>query len=123
VTNLDSCKIRTAPKLKAELKYIRLSQSNTQKKYRYPQNVISSAMLGKYSDVDFKLDSDSVAFTRRLDSQAEKKKAIFGGGFLISENAFKDIVKAGKESGAVKSGYDEVWELSEREKEIIRNLK
>lgn len=45
-------------------------------------------------------------FIRALDNQRAKKKTMFGCGYLISEKAVA-----------------EVWKLSEREKEIIANLK
>lgn len=47
---------------------------------------------------------------RGLDSQAEFDKAIFGGGYLLSEKA------------AAEKAAATVWELSEREREIIASL-
>jgi hypothetical protein len=49
---------------------------------------------------------------RDLDSQRKFKKSIFGNGYLIS----------GKKAAELKAA-EYVWELSEREKEIIKTLK
>ena len=54
-------------------------------------------------------------FIRALDEQRENEKAIYGGGFILSEKAAAE--KAAAEKAAAKH-----WKLSEREREIVRNL-
>ena len=66
--------------------------------------------ISKYN-VEFELKRDACVFIRGLDSQKEKRKGIFGGGFLLSEKAAAERAAAEK------------WSLSEREKKIIENLK
>ena len=81
-------------------------------KYDYPNEVVTSAKLAYLSAYDTKLiikRSESM-FVRTLDSMVDAGKEIFGGGLLISE-------KAAAEKAAAKK-----WKLSEREKEIIKNL-
>ena len=60
----------------------------------------------------------------KLDCQEGKN--IFGGGFLISERAAKERERAAKERERVEKEEREkraiMWELSEREKEIVRSL-
>ena len=82
------------------------------RKYQYPINVISSALLGKLvrKGVEFNVKRKEAYFIRMLDSQMLSKKAIFGGGFLISERAAAERAAA------------ERWELSLREWEIIKSL-
>ena len=75
-------------------------------------------------DVEFRFEKNEVHFTRALDSQRPLKKAIFGAGFLISDK------KATKLKGAKRTIIREknekaekiYWKLSDREKEIIKNL-
>ena len=55
-----------------------------------------------------------------LDSQRGAGKTVFGNGFLLSEKAAAEKVAAEK-AAAEKAGAKR-WELSEREKEIIRRL-
>lgn len=54
---------------------------------------------------------------RDLDSQRKFKKSIFGNGYLISGK------KAAELKAAELKAAENVWELSEREKEIIKTLK
>lgn len=60
---------------------------------------------------------------RDLDCQKKLKKAIYGSGFFISDKKLKEkqekqrnLIKSNKITKSIK------WELSEREREIIRNL-
>ena len=74
-------------------------------------------------------------FVRALDAQRAHKKAIFGGGFLLSEKSTAEKLKAEKaaaekaaaeKAAAEKANAEkvgaEVWGLSDRELEIIREL-
>ncbi|MFK2214277.1 chromosome partitioning protein ParB, partial [Bacteroides fragilis] len=55
-----------------------------------------------------------------LDSQKPHKKSIFGSGFLLSEKAATE--KAAAEKAAAEKDNIIIWELSEREMEIIKSL-
>lgn len=70
--------------------------------------------LSKYGQ-KFSVERNEAFRVRELDSQKEKGKTIYGSGYLISEKAAAE--KAAAEKAAVIS-----WELSEREKEIIKQL-
>lgn len=65
--------------------------------------------------VSFEIAEGEVQFIRAMDEQRENGKAIYGGGFILSEKAAAE--KAAAEKAAVRH-----WELSEREREIVRNL-
>ena len=79
-------------------------------KYEYPAHVASAARLNYLAvhGISLAIKDESVAFVRKLDAQGNK--AIFGGGFLLSEKA------AAEKAAAIRC------ELSEREKTIIKIL-
>ena len=58
---------------------------------------------------------DGTFFIRKLDAQTEKGKAIFGGGFLLSEAMTA-------ERAAAERAAAEKWTLSEREREIVKTI-
>lgn len=96
-------------------------------KYSYPANVVSATMLSYLANhgTELRLSDADVAFTRGLDAQKEQGKSIFGGGFLISEKAAAEKAAAEK-AAAEKAAAEKVnyitWSISEREKDIIKNL-
>lgn len=85
--------------------------------YSYPAEVTSPALLGKIAKagIDLRIAHGSYKPVGALDSQRRIGKTIFGGGFLLSEKAAAE--KAAAEKAAVYA-----WELSERERNIIKNL-
>lgn len=74
----------------------------------YPDNVVSSALLGKIVERGVRLSCprNEAVFIRKIDAG----KAIFGGGVLMSERMAAERMAA------------ERYELSEREKEIVKRL-
>ena len=116
VTNFGEYKIRTAPELE---KAIKKAQENKKElpRYDYPDHVITISDVNKIAKhgVDFKLKAEDLHFIRRLDSQKPHKKGIYSGGFLLSERAVAERAVAEK-------GNRIIWELSEREREIIKNM-
>lgn len=88
-------------------------------KYVYPNNVTSAALLGKIAKgADLKIMKDDCYQISQLQSQRRLGKTIFGKGFLLSDKAAAD--KAAAEKAA--AGEAIVWELSEGEKRIIKQL-
>lgn len=80
-------------------------------KYSYPPNVLTGAMCGSLSrHASFCVPRKQALFVSALDSQRESGSAIFGGGLLLSEKA------------AAEKAAATVWELSEREKQLIREM-
>lgn len=120
VTNLGGDFIRTEPELKGLIEQANKKRNETKKvpKYKYPDNVISPALLGTACCVKWSIPtSEQCYFTRSLDSQKPHKKAIFGGGFIIPDKYAKPLTEARKlQEEKIQ------WELSEREKNIIKSL-
>ena len=91
--------------------------------YTYPDNVASVAMnrLCKYGQAMQIPDGDA-CFVRALDAQREAGKAIYGGGFLLSEKAAAEKAaaeKAAAEKAAAEKAAATRWQLSDRERAII----
>ena len=116
VTNLEDARFRSAPTLwealENAMQEIWAETKSEIPKYSYPVEVVLSTMLSQYSKygIDFKVSKADSYHIRQLDAQKEYDKAIYGSGYLISEKA------------AAEKAAATVWELSGREKEIIRGL-
>lgn len=99
-------------------------------KYAYPNNLTSTALLNKIAKgADLKIMKDDCYQISQLQSQKRLGKVIFGKGFLLSDKAAAD--KAAAERAAAERAAAEraaaaaesiVWELSESEKRIIKQL-
>ena len=128
VTNMDKYKVRSANDLRlAIVKAQEIEEKTKLPKYDYPNNVITSTKLAKLANrgLEFFFEDKDLRFTRALDSQRPHKKALFGAGFLVSEQ--KALEQKALEQKALEQKVREqeqriFWELSDREKEIIKNL-
>ena len=130
ITNMSEYKITVAPDLYEAIKAAddenRKEVKKSLPKYDYPNHVLTAARIqriAKYGQ-SLKIRAEDCAFIRALDSQRGAGKAVFGGGFLLSEKAAAEKAaaeKAAEKAAAEKAGA-KIWELSEREKEIIRRL-
>ena len=131
VTNMDKYKIRTAPKLAEAID--RAVEEGREKapelpKYDYPPEVVTAARLAKIARVEFRVLPEHCHFTRQLDAQKETGATLYGAGYLIAEKAAAE--KAAAEKAAAEKAAAEkavakevqVWELSEREREIVRKM-
>ena len=117
ITNLDSeYRLRTAPDLWETIKEqndINLREKTKElPNYQYPDYVISPAQIMKIAHYgqDLRIKKTDCIIISELDEQKSVGKAIFGKGLLLSE-------KAAAEKAAVRK-----WQLSEREKEIVKSL-
>lgn len=81
-------------------------------KYSYPDEVLTATMLCYMAahGVSLEISKRDVHFIRSLDAQKASGKGLFGSGFLLSEKAAAEKVNT------------DIWELSERELEIVRGL-
>ena len=136
VTNLDDAKVRAVPELhrvvEAAADEFRKELRRELPKYSYPNEVITATGVGQFSkyDVPFVVYPNECERISALDSQKEMDKAIFGGGFLISEKAAAEKAaaekaaaeKAAAEKAAAEKAAALVWKLSDREKEIVKSL-
>ena len=142
VTNMDEYEIRSAPDLYERLEEANKANLRTMKKelptYYYPLECVRQtdiAKLSKYGQF-FGVRKESCQRISELDSQKEHKKGIFGSGYLISERAAAERAaaeraaaeraaaeRAAAERAAAERAAATTWELSEREKQIIKSLK
>ena len=121
ITNLESAGVRSSSEL---FRQIKTANDENQKQYKkqrpkyiYPPEVMTFTnfeFLSKYG-IDFKVDADEMQYISDLDSQKPYKKAIYGGGILLSERAAAE--RAAAERAAAKK-----WTLSERERLIVKSL-
>ena len=120
LTNLGDYLVETAPDLAERIKEAQKVDKPSMPKYSYPANLITAARLNKAVNLGIHFRTKKGTFVRKLDSQREKKKAIYGGGYLIPTRA-AEMLRA--EMLRAEMLRDEVvktvWELSERERQLI----
>ena len=124
VTSFGDDLIRTAPDLtkliNETVARLRREKHKQMPKYAYPAELLTVSKLNKLgkAGVDFRVKASDVAFTARLASQKAVRKAIFGGGYLMSEAKAAELKAA-----ELKAAEDvTVWPLSDREKIIVSSL-
>lgn len=127
VTNMDEFEARSAPDLRERLDEANDANLRTMRKelpkYCYPIEVMRQtdfAQLSKYGQF-FGVKKEECRRVSALDSQKEGGKVIFSGGYLISERAAAE--RAAVERAAAERANATTWELSAREREIIKSLK
>lgn len=86
-------------------------------RYIYPDNIVTAALLRRYSEygVEWEIRRKDCTLVSKLDAQKESGKAIFGSGLLLSE-------RAAAERAAAERAAAHIWELSDREKAIVASL-
>lgn len=96
-------------------------------KYKYPPAVLTVSAIQWCLErgVSMLFRKSELYQIAGLTSQKKYKKSIFGAGYLLSEKATERKVsaeKAAAEKAAAEKENIIVWELSEKEKEIIKPL-
>lgn len=130
VTNMDKYKVRSANDLRlAIIKAQEIEEKTSLPKYDYPHHVITAARLAKFVNkgLEFFFEEKDLYFTRVLDNQRSARKRLFGAGFLVSEQKAleqKALEQRAREQKAREQEQEQriCWEISDREKEIIKNL-
>ena len=131
VTNLGNKKIVASAELRELIE--EANKENLRKihkelpKFSYPDEVLTSTMLGYMAahGTSIEIEAKDVYFIRLLDSQKESGKGLFGSGFLLSEKAAAEKAaaeKAAAEKAAAEKIDANIWELSDREREIVKSL-
>ena len=124
LTNLDTVHaIRTEPGLHEAIRQANKQREyRTQAKYVYPDNVVTSALLGPCvgRGLHVRIPKGDACHLSVLDAQRAKKKKLFGGGFLVVDK-WAALIKAARPAQDIDSETT-IWELSERERDIIRRL-
>ena len=133
ITNMEGADVMamSAPELSAKLKTT--NEENERKfrkqfpKYEYPDEVITGAKLGyisKYGQT-LTIKRNAATFIRALDAQKEAGGGIYGGALLLSEKQTAERAaaeRAAAERAAAEVVVKTTWELSQREREIVKGL-
>jgi hypothetical protein len=127
---MGNAKVVGEPLIYHQIKEINEKNKANLPVYKYPANVLTVSMVQWLIErnVGIQIDASDLVHCRGLSHQKQFKKAIFGSGFLISEKAAAEKAaaeKAAAEKAAAEKAEDKnviVWELSKKEKEIIKNL-
>lgn len=131
LTNLFATpQTRTEPALVRALRNVQDKKKASSPRYRYPPEVITSALFTKLCGlgVQLTIPLSECHFIRALSSQRRHRKALYGGGYIISERAAAERAaaeKAAAEKAAAEQTAAEnfhVWALSEEERAICRSL-
>ena len=119
VTNLGDFKIDVDSTLYKRIQDVVDAENKKMKRlrYNYPAEVLTTNTIQKLAGqgVDLKIKEEDCYFIRVLDNQRKAKKSLYGAGFLLSNNA-------AAEKKAAEKNKTIIWELSDREKEIIEKL-
>lgn len=126
VTNLDTCRCRTAPELYRLIEEAKSKGGTKEKHYSYafPDCVVTAAILNRWSKwgIEYRLAKDQCVRISALDSMKDAGKVIYGGGFLLSEDAAK--VHAETERRAILAAEElrYAWAVSDRERRVMRQI-
>ena len=127
VTNLESGVVaKSCPKLYDAV--TKANEANIRKvirklpKYVYPDNVVTATFLNQLSKqgIEYSVAMAEYVVIGALDEQRRAKKAIFGQALLVSEKAAEE--KAAKAEAEKAKDNKIIWNLSDREKELISSL-
>ena len=116
ITNLDSCRLRTAPELYQAMEICNTQNKRIGKKelpkYTYPDEVLTAAIAQRWCHygIEYRLEKSDCVRIGGLDAQKATGKSIFGSGFLLSERAAAERAAATR------------WPLSDRERAISSRL-
>ena len=126
VTNLDKAKVRAVAELHDRVQEAadeyRKELRRELPKYSYPDEVLTATMVSymcKHGQ-DLAIYPDECERITQLDAQKEADKALYGGGFLLSEKAAAE--KAAAEKAAAEKAAATRWPLSDRERAIVKRL-
>ena len=133
ITNLEpeGIQVRTVPKLYQAVKAA--NDENTEQttkklpKYEYPPEILTAASAYQLSKngVELIIQRQDCCGIGTMDAQRKQGITIFGGGLLLSSFAAAEKAaaeKAAAEKAAAEKAAALVWQLSEREKQLIRYL-
>lgn len=118
MTNMaGDLKIWVSETLREKIKAVQRPSEKQLPKYVYPDNVVKTADMEQYGNL--KIHRRHTLPVNALDAQRKHGKKVFGNGFMLSASAAK-AAKAARAARAAMAGHAIVWELSEREKELLR---
>ena len=108
----------------------RAELTRTNPVYKYPPNLQTAASLNylAHYGVPFSIRRKAAVVVDDLDAMKAYQKTIFGDGLLISDEAAEKAAEAAEKAAEAAANVEGsaknpiIWELSEREKEIIKGL-
>lgn len=109
--------IRSAPDLyrildEANAANIKAKKAPPKPVYTYPDNVMTSSAVALFSKYGIEYREDIGVFVRGMGAQREVGKGIFGGGYIVPEEAARKAQEAARKAQKEKS---QRWALSMRE--------
>lgn len=111
------------------LKFKELQQINKSKfpKYKYPDHIITVSKIAYCVEKGMSIffDKKDLMYIRFLDAQKEHGKTLYGNGFIASDKAAVTMAAATAAAATAAAQKDVnvfVWELSEREMDIVKSL-
>lgn len=127
VSNLfGDAKIIGDSDLHQRLKEIQQRNKANLPRYEYPKHVVTVSRIAYLVEkgISVSFGEKDLQFVRRLDAQAPYGKAIFGAGFIASDEVAKKLADAKIAADAATQKDNNVirWCMSEREMDIVRSL-
>ena len=122
VSNLfGDVKIIGDSSLHLKLKELQRNNKASLPKYKYPDNIITVSKISYCVEkgISLTFDKKDVKHCRGMDAQKKHGKGLFGGGFIASDKAAVAVAVA---AAAAANDPIIIWELSEKEKKIIKSL-
>jgi hypothetical protein len=121
--------------LHQKFKEIQLRDKINLPKYEYPNNIITVSKVSYCVEkgINLTFDKKDLKHYSGMDAQKKHKKALFGSGFICSDKAAAEAAQAAaaaaqaaaeaaQAAAEAKKNNVIIWELSEKEKEIIKSL-
>lgn len=118
ITNLiPDLRIWCCPEIREQVIAAQPSEDKTKQGIVYPDNIVTSAVLGKLvaHDTELKIRKVSCEHIRTSDSAEEQGRSIYGGGYILSD-------RAAAERAAAERAAATRLNISAREREIIERL-
>jgi hypothetical protein len=123
VSNLfGDLKIIGDAELHKKFKEIQAQNKAKRPKYEYPNHIITVSKVAYCIEkgVSLTVDKKDTKHYRGMDAQKKHGKSLFGSGFIVSDKVAVAVAAAA--AAANKKDNVIAWELSAKEKEIIKSL-
>ena len=118
ITNMiRDIRIWCCPELMDAIMEAQPNEDKTKQGFVYPDNIVTAAILGKITkrSVELKIRKVSCEPIKQSDSAEEQGRALYGGGFIMSDRAAAERAAADRAAATRLN-------LSDREKAIIARL-
>ena len=123
ITNMiQDLRIWCCPELRDAIHEAQEDEDKTKQGFVYPDNIVTAATLGKLvaHETGLKVRKISCEYIKSSDSAEEQGRALYGGGFILSDGAAAE--RAAAERAAAERAAATRLNLSARERAIIEKL-